>query len=573
MINIIISVVILLIAFVFQVKFFSQTQRSRKTLKNIFPSFPETDLKAEDDEETGSVQIKCEEGKDFSYTFRQILFAINNYLGKNKGAADYATLKDITDRQCDAIEEQIDATAPVPIYFGLCGTLIGIVLGVSVLGFGGGIDSLLGKANVDYTVSTLPELGQYRDAAPGQKAQVTEEGNTYVLSEANQWVIQEDKGSQGIRDLLCGVAVAMLTTFFGVLFTIIGSATYKESSKENERKKNLFLNWMQGELLPQMKHNMASTLNILQKNLNKFNKDFSDNSRQLNAIFANINTTYQGQAEVLKLIEKMDVNNIATANVKVLKELQACTDQIGNLKEFLLQSSRYLTSVESLNGNLNDHLERTKLIENMGKFFKDEIEQIEIRKAAISKAVVDIDSEVHKSFEALSTHTEEQHNALTKAATNQQASLLKAIDAQQTALNEKLQETHKIVDDLQSLVDIKDSLGKMSENAAAQNEKMDKILSMEESLKALVNSSNSQSSQLSTLADLFRKMPAKQQPQSASAEAGEFKVMNERVVYHENEPSREKFKIPVVAWVTGGITCASVIASCILYMLKVFEVL
>ena len=78
-----------------------------------------------------------------------------------------------------------------------------------------------------------------------------------------------------------GVAVATGTTFFGVLLTILGSVPHKESQKINEQRKNEFLSWMQGELLPQMNMNMVSTLDMLQRNLNQFNKDFSDNSKNI----------------------------------------------------------------------------------------------------------------------------------------------------------------------------------------------------------------------------------------------------------------------------------------------------
>ena len=147
-----------------------------------------------------------------------------------------------------------------------------------------------------------------------------------------------------------------------------------------------------------MKHNMASTLAILQKNLTKFNKDFATNSQNLNKIFENINTTYKENATLLEAVQKLDVDGMAQANVRVLRELQSCTEQINDLHTFLQQSNQYIARVESLNSNLSDHLDRTKLIENLGEFFKSEVEQIQLRKEAIYKAVGDIDLEVQKSI-------------------------------------------------------------------------------------------------------------------------------------------------------------------------------
>ena len=254
----------------------------------------------------------------------------------------------------------------------MCGTLIGIVFGVAVLGYGGGIDSLLSSS----TETAHAEL------AIGIQEQVA-----------------EDAGASGIKDLLRGVAVAMLTTFIGVVLTIWGSTTSKNAARDNEYRKNQFLSWMQGELLPQMNNSRVKTLDILQRNLTRFNEGFAENSRNLNDVFSRINSTYEGQAEVLRMVQELRVDDIATANVRVLKELQKCTDKINLLQEFLNQSNQYLSSVETLNGQLSSHYDRTMLIENMGKFFMDEVQQIELRKAAINRSVGEIDLVMQKALE------------------------------------------------------------------------------------------------------------------------------------------------------------------------------
>ena len=45
-----------------------------------------------------------------------VIDTINNYLQKNKGgAADFNLIKDIVERQCDTIDEEINHKLPVPI--------------------------------------------------------------------------------------------------------------------------------------------------------------------------------------------------------------------------------------------------------------------------------------------------------------------------------------------------------------------------------------------------------------------------------------------------------------------------
>lgn len=563
MVNIIISLVILVAAVILQIIAFRRTQKLRNTLKKIFPEKPEEDLSTEFDEWNASVQITYANDKKKSSIFKDIVDAINNYLQKNQGAADYSTLKDITDRQCDALEAQIDTTSPVPIYIGLCGTLIGIVLGVGILGYGGGIDSLLGAPTVTeepITVESLAELPNTIALDKGQKAIVKSTGDTYILSELGEWEKYEDAGAVGIRDLLRGVSIAMLTTFFGVLLTIIGSSSYRDSTEENERKKNKFLNWMQGELLPQMKHNMASTLTILQKNLTKFNRDFATNSQNLNKIFENINTTYKENTKLLEAVQKLDVDSMAEANVRVLRELKACTDQINDLHAFLEQSNKYLASVESLNGNLSDHLDRTKLIENLGEFFRDEVKQIDLRREAISRAVGDIDLEVQKSFDSLKTHTGKQYESLTEATSTQHLEFMKAIEAQQAALNKKLEETSVLVEELKNLKDVKESMGRVADATIAQSQKLDQLLKLEESIRTLASTSGNQSSKIDRLADAVRNLVENGVPAQANG-----------VIQMPLPPRRAR--IPLWAIISGCATCAVVIGTCVIFILKAFGIL
>ncbi len=541
--SIIISVIVLAVAVVLQFMAFSKTQAYRHKLKQIFPISPEDDLTTELDDEGLSVQIKFQNTKKRSAVFTGIVEAINNYLKKNQGAADYSTLKDITDRQSDAVEAQIEATAPVPIYIGLCGTVLGIVLGVCVLAFGGGLDSLLTVSDSNETLpsvaATISQATENLDASKG------------------------DAGAEGIKMLLQGVGIAMLTTFIGVLLTIIGSWTHKNATGDNEDRKNKFLNWMQGELLPQMKHNMVSTLIILQKNLAKFNKDFASNSQELSKIFGNINTSYRENTKLLEAVQKLDVDAMAEANIRVLRELKACTDEINDLHSFLEKSNRYLASIETLNNNLSDHLDRTKLIENMARFFQDEIQQITYRKSAISKAVEDIDLEVQKSLEGLSKHTGQQYRALTDSTSKQHLEFMKAVEEQQKALNHKLEETSIIVDELKNLVGVKESLNKMVEVATVQNEKMDKLLAFEESIKSLISLTGKQGDKINTLAESVRCLVEKGIP----------------VQYIEKDSLANaakgsgKVKFPIWAIITCSVTCAVVVGTCVVFILKSFGVL
>lgn len=558
--NIIVSIVVLAIAVILQIISFRRTQHQRNILKSIFPESPEKDLATEYDELSTSVKIAYTNEKKKSYIFQDIVSAINNYLSKNQGATDYSTLKDITDRQCDAVETQIEATAPVPIYIGLCGTLIGIVLGVGILGYGGGIESLLAPPTISepVTVESINDLRSLEHPDAGQKVVVKSTGDTYIYSQSSLWEKVEDAGANGIRDLLRGVAIAMLTTFIGVFLTILGSFSYRDSTEVNERNKNKFLNWMQGELLPQMKHNIASTLTILQQNLSKFNRDFSSNSQNLNKIFEGINTTYKENATLLRAVQKLDVDGMAQANIRVLKELQACTDRINDLNRFLEQSNYYITSVTSLNSNLNDHLDRTKLIENLGEFFKSEVEQIQLRKEAVSKAIGDIDLEVQKSMESLSKHTCDQYQKLTAATSTQHLEFMKAIESQQAALNRKLEETSLIIDELKNLSDVKDGINKVAEATSAQSAKMDELLKFEKSIRSIATRNDILNGKIERLVNDIHSLATQSSPVPTD--------------WNMNSMER-KFRIPLWAIIASCSIGAVIVTTCIIVILNAFRIL
>ena len=81
-----------------------------------------------EDIEKTEVNIIEIEGKA-NKVFENILFSVNNYLVRNRGASsDFNLMKDIVERNTDAVEEDINLSVGTPLYLGLMGTMIGIVI-------------------------------------------------------------------------------------------------------------------------------------------------------------------------------------------------------------------------------------------------------------------------------------------------------------------------------------------------------------------------------------------------------------------------------------------------------------
>ena len=132
--------------------------------------------------------------------FSSIRDSINKYLGFNQGSViDFGLLKDAVDRHCDSVENEIASQTPVPLYLGLAGTMVGVIIGLFGL-------------NLDFITST--------DAT-----------NNAIAS--------------GVEPLLDGVAWAMMASICGIALTTINTFTFKKCKLAEENGKNSFLAWMQ----------------------------------------------------------------------------------------------------------------------------------------------------------------------------------------------------------------------------------------------------------------------------------------------------------------------------------------
>ena len=505
---------------------FADTLKKRIQLRKIFPKQSDQAMSLVDREDDGK-QILVRKNVHSSKVFDEIINTINRYLSHNKGSADYAILKDITDRNCDAVEAQIEATASIPIYIGLCGTLIGIVLGVAVLGFRGGIDALFDTTPVVMVESISEANSELR--TEGSKIK-TKDGNVYEFSRG-QWSLYKNPGEEGIKNLLQGVGIAMLTTLFGVLFTIVGAWSSKRSSRVNEEKKNGFLSWLQAELLPQMSNDLGQVIFQMQRNLTKFNNTFASNTSQLDSVLKGINTTYEDQTRLLKAVEKLKIDEIATANIRVLQELKECTDEIEELGQLVSNTTEYITKVDNLNSLLSSHLDRTRLIENMGQFFREEVTQIEQRKHAIAKSTADIDANMQRAFGQLREHTDREYQQLGEALANKHADFLRAIEAQQEALNRKLEETSQLVQELKNLTAVKESMEQLALAEQSQNAK----------IETLVNASAEQNEKIKALVECVNKIAA-----TATSQNTRLDQLQAAVVKSSEKTVEVNVKSPVV---------------------------
>ena len=307
------------------------------------------------DEETGFVSGISGSG---NAVFTSILHSINKYLHNNRGSViEFELLKDAIDRHTDTVENEINTLVPVPLYFGLMGTMAGVIIGLWSLLSQGSISALLAS-------------------------------DTGTLSEA----------ALGINDLLSGVAWAMVASIIGIILTTISSLLFRGYKQSGESGKNTFLAWMQANLLPALPSDTSDALTRLVSNLNSFNSTFALNTGELKETLEKVNQSYSIQAKVIQAVHYMDVMKMAAANVKVLKELQAATGKLELFNQYLDSVKGYTTSIENFTLLFNEESDRLHILEEIRDFFNR-------HKAEIARTTVDADRDLNNALESIRENT------------------------------------------------------------------------------------------------------------------------------------------------------------------------
>lgn len=388
--------IILGVIVIIQILIFANSWRKISKYKETIPNNVDSVLRFDDN------TIK-NESKGYPL-FNDIIKQLNNYLENNKKqTSDYHLMRDVIERNIESKDNEIATQIPFPLYAGLMGTMLDILIGVSNFVFSGGVSKLMESAN--------------------------------EVNEATKVV-----STDGIDNLLLGVSLAMLTGALGIFLTSWGANIFKNARKDVEKRKNSLLSWVQAKLLPNVSTNLVSQLSKLGENLVSFNETFAKNTKDLGESLSILKGTSEKQNELLKTIDKLKVNDIASANIRVLDKLQSSISELEKLGIYLNNTESYLQEVRLLNAKLDKSENREKMVEGMATYFKNENEQIEIRKTAMSTVVGEIDTILSKSFDTFKQDSETALSNFATAIDTRNQKLESVLDKQETIIKEKLDE-------------------------------------------------------------------------------------------------------------------------------------
>lgn len=386
---------IVIIIVLWQVWSFFQNRNRIQRLKFLFPENGNVNV----NNSSGTKSIEYQ-NSDATEDFQSTIDDINAYLKKNQNkTTDYHIIKEIVNRNAQDAEEEVDTMLSAPLYLGLMATIAGVAIGV-----------------VFFALNDLGKL------LAGDTVQI-----------------------DGIKTLLIDIGIAMVASFLGVLFTKVSTSAFKSARSIMSRNKNKFLSWIQTELMPNLSDDITGALIKMTQDLNEFNSTFASNTKELKNTLALVTDNYKGQVEILNAIEKIKVNKIATANIEVYDKLKGCTDEIEKLFDHLGKSEDYINRVITLNQQVGSIEERTRVFEEVGNYFKNEIEYVKDRQGLMRQQMSSLDSVLQEAMSNLGESVGQGISELSSVFQRQNQSVQSLIEEQHNTLMESLTQQRMII--------------------------------------------------------------------------------------------------------------------------------
>lgn len=243
--------------------------------------------------------------------FNEVINSTNAYLCKNKGAsADFNILQDTCERQIQRLDNSISNLINVPLYIGLAGTFLGIIIGLS------GIDFTTATGTID---------------------------------------------PNSISQLLNGVIAAMVASLFGLGLTVWNTAlNYKPAVYHSDTDKNHYYDFIQRELLPVLNIGMAGSLTSFRSVLNNFIVRFGENIDEYHDTAELLNDNLSKQQLVLEEINKLSLTRTSTTIAETFVNLKNSSEQLKMFLDYQTSLNQNVIEAQKVVGGLNDTLSSFK---------------------------------------------------------------------------------------------------------------------------------------------------------------------------------------------------------------------
>ncbi|BAX80827.1 hypothetical protein [Labilibaculum antarcticum] len=317
-----------------------------------------------------------------SIGFQKILNSTNLYLLKNKGnAADFRILKEVAENEIEKADSGIQTILNVPLYLGLAGTFTGIIIGVLGIGF--------------------------------EEVQALNGTDTMLMV-----------STEGIKQLLSNVGVAMGTSALGLVLTLVNNIIlYRKATIKNEDGRTSYFEFLQRELLPLLSRDMADSLNTLKSSLDVFNIKFSANLDGYRDNLGLINDNLGKQKQFLDAVQEVGLVQLSNAIVSTFEKVNSASNDFDSFRGYqeslntvvassvgLLDNyNKTIGEFEEFNHNLNlvsSHInESSEFYNQFKKFLESHFSEVEVRRDVFTNSLEMIDGAFAKKIEEFSKHS------------------------------------------------------------------------------------------------------------------------------------------------------------------------
>lgn len=378
----------------------------------------------------------------------EVIKSINSYLLKNRGAiADFHLLKDVVDRNIDAIDEEINHAIPAPLYLGLAATMLGIIIGlIRVPGFD--------NNNLDLDKVLMP--------------------------------------------LLDGVKYAMVVSVLGLLMTTWLSVwVYKKARNRAVFNKNKFLSLLQANLLPELFRTETSGISALNDRLKNFSKQLTPIITDLSAISDKSLQVAAMQQETIRKIDNIDVVKLAKANTSIFKELSGMMESFQQFAQYYNELNQSMLHTKELTVNLKEFVVRTNHIETIAKGVGSTVDQnnklseylaghlidVESREAALKNVVDTANRSITESLESLKDAVRQKIVDVQQVSVQMEPKLKAVYESSLTAFERMAQEQIHL-------------MTTAYEKSQPQLGRLDKLVEIEKGINTLVTQDTDKQKQL-----------------------------------------------------------------------------
>lgn len=332
MLEILLELLVVAVVVGLQIRTFLRTRAAAQRLGQLYP--PKETLRVEQrivlpdgrdlpdyaaDAPAGSFASNLIKAESTSPEFQAILLDTNDYLRHNKGAAaDFDILKDISERQSEVLDNEAQANVATPLYLGLLGTFLGVILGL---------------------------VGIARNGVSDENA---------------------------LTPFLTGVLIAMTGSFVGLLLTLLGNGVLRQAREQLDRLQNQYYTFLQVRLLPVLHADMAGSLSNLKSVLDAFNQQFVGQVDLFNPLMDKVTENIRVQSDFLERLDTIGYDKMAAANIAVFEKVRESAELFGQFTGYQQRLNQMLDTGAATAQSVSSILDRLsgfeKGINDLGQY-------------------------------------------------------------------------------------------------------------------------------------------------------------------------------------------------------------